>query len=36
MNGRVDISAEQGKDEKISLHPYGMYKLAEEWSSVIK
>lgn len=31
MNGRVDISMEQGRDKKISLQPHGMFKLVKEW-----
>jgi hypothetical protein len=31
MNGKVDISAEQGRDEKIGLQPDGMFKLVKEW-----
>jgi hypothetical protein len=31
MNGKVDISEEQGTDGKISLQPLGMYKLVKDW-----
>lgn len=31
MNGKVDISEEQGTDGKISLQPWGMYKMVKEW-----
>lgn len=32
-NGKVDISMEQGRSEKISLQPQGMLKLVKEWLS---
>lgn len=31
INGKVDIGNKIGDSEKISLHPWGMYKLVEEW-----
>lgn len=31
INGKMDISMEQGWDEKISLQPHGMFKLVKEW-----
>ncbi|MBT2736151.1 hypothetical protein [Bacillus sp. ISL-7] len=30
-NGKVDISEEMGTDGKISLQPWGMYKLVKDW-----
>lgn len=30
-NGKVDISMEQGRDEKISLQSHGMFKLVKDW-----
>lgn len=31
INGKVDIGMETGRYEKISLQPWGMYKLVKEW-----
>lgn len=30
-NGKVDIGNKLGDDNKISLQPWGMYKLIDEW-----
>ncbi|WP_338789185.1 hypothetical protein [Metabacillus sp. FJAT-53654] len=30
-NGKVDIGNEMGTGDKISLQPWGMYKLVKEW-----
>ena len=35
-NGKVDIGIETGGDRKISLQPWGMYKLVKEWLKVNK